>query len=51
MIQGLVSQQITMTKVDYGLVSNGDADNDDAEHEDKEIEEEEESKIDLTLKL
>jgi hypothetical protein len=46
MIQGLVSQQITMTGVDYGLVSNGDA-----EHEDKEIEEEEESNIDLTLKL
>jgi hypothetical protein len=46
--QGVVSQQITMTGIDYGSVSNGGAENNDAG---KETENEEESNIDLTLKL
>ncbi|MCI38402.1 zinc finger protein, partial [Trifolium medium] len=49
--QGIVSQQITMTEIDYGSTSNGGADCDDVGHEDKETEKEEEFKIDLTLKL
>jgi hypothetical protein len=46
--QSIVSQQATMTEIDYGSISNG---GDDVDHEDKDTQEEEAIKDDLTLKL
>ncbi|WJX63060.1 hypothetical protein P8452_47987 [Trifolium repens] len=46
--QSIVSQQATMTEVDYGSISNG---GDDVDHEDKDTQEEKAIKDDLILKL
>ncbi|CAK8542903.1 unnamed protein product [Lathyrus sativus] len=50
--QNTVNQQITMTEIDFGLVSEGGANSDaDNEHKDTQEEEEASKNVDLNLKL